>query len=68
MPFIWAAWQIAPVIILPAPTQPTRMGLPCASRLASFCVIMVPVPLPVHRSPFRNGGCVSLSEDQFGHA
>ena len=37
MPFIWAVWQMAPVIIRPAPTQPTLIGLPAAWRRRSFC-------------------------------
>jgi hypothetical protein len=44
IPFISAVWQIAPVIMRPAPTQPTLIGLPAAWRFASFGEIMCAPP------------------------
>ena len=48
IPFISAVWQIAPVIMRPAPTQPTLIGLPAAWRLRSFGEIMYGSPLRVN--------------------
>ena len=45
IPFISAVWQIAPVIMRPAPTQPTLIGLPAAWRFASFGAIMGAPPV-----------------------
>ena len=45
IPFMSAVWQIAPVIMRPAPTQPTLIGFPAAWRFASFGEIMCGPPV-----------------------
>ena len=52
VPFIWAVWQMAPVIMRPAPTQPTLIGRPSAWRFSSFRLIIVHSP----SRPFASRG------------
>jgi len=41
IPCMRAVWQIAPLIIRPAPTQPTRIGFPSYARFRNFLAIIL---------------------------